>query len=54
MFSTEEQERQYRNITADGPLHTRLMFFDLMQIVEPIAPPVEKRIKEGKVRPWAE
>ena len=39
MFSTEEQERQYRNITAGGPLHTRLMFFDLMQIVEPIAKP---------------
>ena len=39
MFSTEEQERQYRNITADGPLHTRLLFFDLMQIVEPIENP---------------
>lgn len=39
MFSTEEQEHQYRNVTADGPLHTRLMFFDLMQIVEPIETP---------------
>ena len=33
MFSTEEQEREYRNISGDGPLRTRLMFFDLMQIV---------------------
>lgn len=33
MFSTEEQEREYRSISGDGPLHTRLMFFDLMQIV---------------------
>ena len=32
MFSTEEQEKQYRNIASDGSLHTRLMFFDLMQI----------------------
>ena len=32
MFSTEEQEKQYRHITAPGQLHTRLMFFDLMQI----------------------
>ena len=35
MFSTEEQEKEYRNITADGPLKTRLMYFDLMQIVKP-------------------
>lgn len=33
MFSTEEQEREYRSMSGDGPLHTRLMFFDLMQIV---------------------
>ena len=33
MFSTEEQEREYRSISGDGPLHTRLMFFDLMQII---------------------
>ena len=33
MFSTEELEREYRSISGDGPLHTRLMFFDLMQIV---------------------
>ena len=38
MFSTEEQEKQYRNISGDSPLNTRLMFFDLMQIVaEPSA-----------------
>ena len=35
MFSTEEQEKEYRNIMADGPLKTRLMYFDLMQIVKP-------------------
>ena len=33
MFSSEEQEKQYRNITIDGALRTRLMYFDLMQIV---------------------
>ena len=33
MFSSEEQERQYRNISSEQPLHTRLMYFDLMQIV---------------------
>ena len=27
-----EQEKLYRHITAPGQLHTRLMFFDLMQI----------------------
>lgn len=38
MFSTEEQEKQYRNISGDSPLNTRLMFFDLMQIAaEPLA-----------------
>ena len=38
MFSTEEQEKQYRNITGNSPLNTRLMFFDLMQIAaEPSA-----------------
>jgi len=34
MFSTEEQEKLYRNIASDGPLRTRLMFFDLMQIAD--------------------
>lgn len=38
MFSTEEQEKQYRNISGNSPLNTRLMFFDLMQIAaEPSA-----------------
>lgn len=38
MFSTEEQEKQYRNISGDSPLNTRFMFFDLMQIAaEPSA-----------------
>lgn len=36
MFSSEDQEKQYRNIETDVALQTRLMFFDLMQIVEPI------------------
>ena len=36
MFSSEEQEKQYRNIATDAALQTRLMFFDLMQIVEPL------------------
>ena len=40
MFSTEEQEKQYRNITNPDRLHTRLMFFDLMQIT-PAASAVE-------------
>ena len=35
MSAFEEQEKEYRNITADGPLKTRLMYFDLMQIVKP-------------------
>ena len=34
MFSTEEQEREYRKIKVDAPLDTRLMFFDLINIVE--------------------
>ena len=36
MFSSEEQEKQYRNIETEAALQTRLMFFDLMQIVEPL------------------
>lgn len=32
MFSTEEQEKAYRNIVSDQPLKTRLMFFDLIVI----------------------
>ena len=32
MFSTEEQEKAYREIVSDMPLKTRLMFFDLILI----------------------
>lgn len=34
MFSSEEQEKVYRNIQNDEPLKTRLMFFDLIRIIE--------------------
>lgn len=34
MFSSEEQEKVYRNIQDDEPLKTRLMFFDLIRIIE--------------------
>ena len=33
MFSSEEQEQSYRNIDSSETLHTRLMYFDLMNIV---------------------
>lgn len=32
VFSTEEQEKKYRNIDSDAALRTRLMFFDLMLV----------------------
>ena len=32
LFSTEEQEKEYRNISSAHPLETRLMFFDLIRI----------------------
>lgn len=32
IFSTEEQEKNYRQIVSDSPLKTRLMFFDLIVI----------------------
>lgn len=32
LFSTEEQEKKYRNIASSYPLETRLMFFDLIRI----------------------
>lgn len=32
MFSTEEQEKKYRQFVSDSPLKTRLMFFDLIVI----------------------
>ena len=34
MFSTEVQEREYRNIDDEEPLRTRLMFYDLIRIIE--------------------
>ena len=34
MFSSEEQEKDYRNINSDSPLLTRLMYFDLIRIIE--------------------
>lgn len=34
MFSTEAQEREYRYIENDEPLKTRLMFYDLIRIIE--------------------
>ena len=34
MFSTEEQEKIYRKVDDDNSLKTRLMYFDLMQLVE--------------------
>lgn len=33
LFSTEAQEREYRNITTSDSLVTRLMFFDLIRMV---------------------
>ena len=32
MFSTEEQEKNYRGIVSDDPLKTRVMYFDLILI----------------------
>ena len=34
VFSTEQQEKDYRHITSEAPLSTRLMFYDLMSMVE--------------------
>ena len=39
MFSTEDQEKQYRNISSGEALRTRLMFFDLMQITPAMQEP---------------
>ena len=33
LFSTEEQEKEYRKIKTSEPLSTRLMFFDLIRMV---------------------
>lgn len=34
MFSTEVQEREYRGISEEEPLKTRLMYFDLIRIID--------------------
>ena len=34
MISTEVQEKAYRNIVDEEPLRTRLMFYDLIRIME--------------------
>lgn len=34
VFSTEQQEKDYRHIISDTTLSTRLMFYDLMSMVE--------------------
>ncbi len=31
VFSTEQQEKDYRHITSEASLSTRLMFYDLMK-----------------------
>lgn len=33
LFSTEEQERDFRNIKPDCPLNSRLMYYDLIELV---------------------
>lgn len=33
MFSSEEQEKQYRKISNADPLRTRMMYFDLIQVI---------------------
>lgn len=32
VFSTEKQEKEYRHISDEAPLNTRLMYFDLMPL----------------------
>lgn len=34
LFSTEEQEREYRKMKEDKPLATRLMYYDLIEVAE--------------------
>ena len=34
VFSTEQQEKDYRHITSETSLSTRLMFYDLMSMIE--------------------
>ena len=33
LFSTEEQEREFRGIKPERPLNSRLMYFDLIELV---------------------
>lgn len=32
VFSTEKQEKEYRHISDEAPLNSRLMYFDLMPL----------------------
>lgn len=32
LFSTEEQEKEYRKMKPESPLATRLMYFDLIEV----------------------
>ncbi len=32
LFGSEEQEREYRNIKPENEIHTRLMYFDLIEL----------------------
>ena len=34
LFSTEEQEREFRGIKPERPLNSRLMYFDLIELVK--------------------
>lgn len=34
VFSSDEQEKNYRHISKDVPLNTRLMYFDLMSLMQ--------------------
>ena len=34
VFSAEQQEKDYRHITSETPLSTRLMYHDLMKTVK--------------------
>lgn len=33
LFSTEEQEREFRSIKPERPLNSRLMYFDLIELI---------------------
>ena len=34
LFSTEEQEREFRGIKPERPLNSRLMYFDLIELIK--------------------